>query len=441
MTPLQYGLTPKMKPVSPKRSALIAVLDIGTSKIACLIARLTPHPPQEVLRRRSHAVEIIGFGHTGARGMKAGVVIDLAEAEEAVRHALDLAERMAQVQIESVVVSVSAGRIGSEQLAASINIPGSTVSDHDVTRVLAAVSRHSTRNGRVVLHSLPIDYRLDDAHGIREPRGMAGRHFGVDMHVATIDAAVARNLMLVVESCHLSVEAMCFGAYVAGLSALADDESDLGAALIDMGAGTTAIAVFSGGRFIHADGFAVGGNHVTMDIARGLNATLYDAERIKTIYGSVLGGGLDERDMITVSPLGADDREPPQFVSRAALMRIIKPRVEEILEMVRDRLAASPFAAEPKGRVILTGGACQLTGLPDLASRILNRPVRIARPLGIAGLPDAAKGPAFAAAAGLLVYPQAAHLEYFEPRHSHHLIPGTGGGYVARLGRWLRESF
>src|SRR5215469_11391290 len=138
MSPLQYGLTPKMKPVSPKRSALVAALDIGTSKIACVIARLTPHPPQEVLRRRSHAVEIIGFGHTGARGMKAGVVIDLAEAEEAVRHALDLAERMAQVQIESVVVSVSAGRIGSEQLAASINIPGSTVSDHDVTRVLAA---------------------------------------------------------------------------------------------------------------------------------------------------------------------------------------------------------------------------------------------------------------------------------------------------------------
>jgi len=210
--------------------------------------------------------------------------------------------------------------------------------------------------------------------------------------------------------------------------------------LIDLGAGTTSMAVFSGGRFIHADQFAVGGNHVTMDLARGLNVTLYDAERIKTIYGSVLGGGLDERDMITVAPLGADDREPPQFVSRAALVRIIKPRVEEILEMVRDRLAASPFVAEARGRVILTGGASQLTGLPDLASRILGRPVRIARPLGVAGLPEEAKGPAFAVATGLLVYPQVAHLEYFEPRHAHHLMSGTGG-YVARLGRWLRESF
>ena len=132
-------------------------------------------------------------------------------------------------------------------------------------------------------------------------------------------------------------------------------------------------------------------------------------------------------------------REAPQFVSRANLVRFIKPRVEEILEMVRDRLAASPFAAEPRGRVILTGGASQLTGLAELAAQILGRPVRIGRPLGISGLPEEAKGPAFAAAAGMLVYPQSAHLEYFEPRKTRHSI--TGGGYIARVGRWLRESF
>ena len=142
------------------------------------------------------------------------------------------------------------------------------------------------------------------------------------------------------------------------------------------------MAVFSGGRFVHADGFALGGNHVTMDLARGLNARISDAERIKTFYGSVLAGGSDERDMITVPAVDDDDREPPQFVSRASLVRIIKPRVEEILEMVRDRLAASPFAAEPRARAILTGGVSQLTGLPELAARILNRPVRVGRPLG-----------------------------------------------------------
>src|SRR5262245_39089502 len=144
--------------------------------------------------------------------------------------------------------------------------------------------------------------------------------------------------------------------------------------------------------------------------------------------------------MIAVPAVDADEREAPHFVSRASLARIIKPRVEEILEMARDRLAASPFAAEPRGRVVLTGGACQLTGLPELATQILGRPVRLGRPLGIGGLPDEAKGPAFAVSTGLLVYPQLAHLEPSELRSTRHSMTGTGG-YFARVGRWLRESF
>ncbi len=436
---LHDGLTPKMKPISPRRSAIVAALDIGTSKVVCLIARLRPQNPSEILRRRTHAVEVIGIGHCEARGMKGGAVINLAEAEAAVRNAVDLAEREAGVQLESAVVAVSSGRLTSELYAATVNVAGPAITEHDVARVLTAGGHHSVRPGSVVLHSLPIGYALDGVRGIGEPRGMLGHEFGVDMHAVTADTAAARNLMFTVERCHLAVETMVAAPYVAGLSVLADDEAELGAALIDMGAGTTTAAVFSGGRFIHADGFALGGYHVTMDLARGLNARVADAERIKTFYGSVLAGGSDERDMITVPPVGEDDREPPQFVSRASLVRIIKPRVEEILEMVRDRLAASPFAAEPRARVVLTGGASQLTGLPDLAARILNRPVRVGRPLGIAGLPDAAKGPAFAVAAGLLVYPQVAHLEHFEPRKTRHLMTGTG--YIAKVGRWLKESF
>jgi cell division protein FtsA len=439
MTSLAYGVAPKMKPLSPKRSALVAALDLGTSKISCLIAKLTPNAPQDVLRRRTHSIEVIGFSHTGARGMKAGNVVDLVEAEEAVRHAVDVAERAAHRQVEAVIVSQSAGRISSELFAASVDINGPTVDDSDIARVLAAGSQRSLRQGRIVLHSLPIGFALDDARGIRDPRGMLGRHFGVDMHVVTADAAAVRNLMLTVERALLSVEAMAASPYVGGLAVLADDEADHGAAVIDMGAGTTTLAVFSSGRFIHADGFALGGFHVTMDLARGLSTSVYDAERIKTLYGSVLAGGLDERDMITVPTVGVDERDPPQFVSRATLTRIIKPRVEEILEMVRDRLATSPFAAEPRSRVVLTGGASQLTGLPELAARILGRPVRIGRPLGVSGLPEDAKGAAFAVAAGLLVYPQTAHHEHFEPRQTRHRT-GTGG-YIARVGRWLRESF
>jgi cell division protein FtsA len=439
MSALQFGLTPKMKPLPPNRSVLVAALDVGTSKIACMIGRLKPLPPQDALRRRSHSVDVVGFGHTVARGMKAGSVVDLADAEAAVRQCADLAERTGKLELNAVVVAVSAGRPASDRISASIEVTGSAIGERDIARVLAAGSRHSAREGRAVLHSLPIGYVVDDAAGVSDPRGMLARRFGIDMHVVTADVSAARNLMLAVERCHLDVEAMVTSPYVAGLATLADDEAELGAAVIDMGAGTTTIAVFSGGRFVHADGFALGGQHVTMDLARGLNARVADAERIKTLYGSVLTGGSDERDMIAVPPVDNDEREAPQFVSRANLVRIIKPRVEEILEMARDRLAKSPFAAEPRGRVILTGGASQLAGLAGLAAQVLGRPVRIGRPLGISGLPEEAKGPAFAVATGLLVYPQAAHLEHFEPRRTRH--SATGGGYIARVGRWLRESF
>jgi cell division protein FtsA len=438
---VQFSLTPKTKPLPPERSAVIAALDVGTSKIVCLIGRLRPHAPRDILHRRTHSVEVIGFGHTVARGIKAGGVVDLAEAEQAIRQAIDVAERSAKMQLDSVLVGVSGGKPASELISASVKVTGKTVSEADIARVLRAGSRHLARPERALLHLLPISYSLDASKGIRDPRGMIGQEFGIDMHMMTADAAVARNLMLAVESCHLDAAAMVAGSYVAGLSALADDEADLGAALVDMGAGTTNVAVFSGGRFVHASGFALGGRHVTTDIARGLNARIADAERIKNLYGGVLAGGSDERDMIAIPPVETDDRGAPRFVSRAQLVRIIKPRVEEILEMVRDKLASSPFAAEPRGRVVLTGGAALLAGLPDFAAQLLGRPVRIGRPLGIARLPEEAKGPAFAAAAGLLVYPQMAHLEHFQTRgRGRHPMTGTGG-YIARVGRWLRESF
>jgi cell division protein FtsA len=439
MNSLGHGLAPKMKPLSLKRSATVAALDIGTSKIVCLIGRIKPCAQQDSLRRRTHAIEILGISHTRARGIKAGTVIDLAKAEGAVRHAVAAAERMAGVEVDSVITSVSAGRLASELFTATVHVAGPTVANSDIERVLAAGSRHSLRDGRVVLHSLPIGYALDNERGIRDPRGMLGKRLGVDMHVVTADVAALRNLMLAVEHCHLTVQAMVATPYVAGLAVLADDEADLGAAVIDMGAGTTTIAVFVGGHFVHIDAFAVGGHHVTMDLARGLNANIADVERLKTLHGSVLAGVSDDRDVIAVPGVG-DECEPPYLVSRGSLIGIIKPRIEEILEMARDRLNASPFAADPRGRVILTGGASQLTGVAELATRTLGRQVRVGRPLGIAGLPEAAKGAAFAACSGLLVYPQAAHLEHFEPRRTRQLVTGTDG-YFARVGRWLKESF
>jgi cell division protein FtsA len=260
------------------------------------------------------------------------------------------------------------------------------------------------------------------------------------MNVVTSEATVAKNLMLAVERCHLTVEAMAASPYVAGLSVLTDDEVDLGAAVVEMGAGTTTIAIYSAGRFIHASGFAIGGHHVTMDLARGLGACIADAERIKTLYGTVLTGGSDVRELMTVPAAGDSDSDAPQVVSRATIANIVRQRVEEIFEMVRDRLADSPFAAEPRARVVLSGGASQLTGIPELARRVLGRPVRIGRPLGFCRLPNEAKGASFAVPTGLLVYPQYAHLEHVEPRRTRQVRTGTDG-YFGKVGRWLREGF
>lgn len=440
MNSLAHGLAPKMRPISSRRTAIVAALDIGTAKIVCMIARLVPQAPQDVLRRRSHSVEVLGIGHTRSAGIKAGTVVEINAAESAIRHAVDMAERSAGVQIESVILGMTSGRISSELYAASVELRRATAGQTDIERVLAAGSHHSVRDDRVVLHSLPVSYSIDGTHGVRDPRGMLGRTLGIDMQLVTADAAPARNLMLAIENCHLAVEALVCAGYVSGLAVLADDEADLGAAVVDIGAGTTSIAVFSAGRFVFADGFALGGRHITMDLARGLSTSLADAERIKTLYGSAIAGPSDDRDVVTVPQLDDPEHGAPNIVPRSMLTGIIKPRSEEILEMVRDRLAESPFAGDPRGRVVLTGGASQLAGLGDLAGRILGRQTRLGRPLGIGGLSEPSKGPAFATAAGLLVYPQTAHLEQFEPRRTRQLMTGTDG-YFSRVGRWLRESF
>jgi cell division protein FtsA len=440
MTSLDRHQTPKTRPMPQNKTALVASLDIGTSKIACLIARLKPCAPSDALRGRTHAVELIGYSHIQSRGVKAGAVVDMTECEQAVRHAVAVAERMAKVRVESVLLSVSAGRLQGQLIEAASDIRGGSVAPDDVTRITSTGMRHATAAGRTVLHALPVGYALDGVKGIRDPRGMVARQFGVDMNVVTADATVAKNLMLAVERCHLNVEAMVASPYASGLSVLTDDELDLGAAVVEMGAGTTTMSIYSGGRFVHASGFAVGGQHVTMDLARGLGACIADAERIKTLYGTVLTGGSDARELMSVPTAGEDEQDFPQVVSRATIANIIRQRVEEIFEMVRDRLKDSPFAAEPRARVILSGGASQLTGVPELATRILGRSVRVGRPLGFGRLPNEAKGASFAVPSGLLVYPQYAHLEFVEPRHVRPLKTGTGG-YFGKVGQWLREGF
>jgi cell division protein FtsA len=228
--------------------------------------------------------------------------------------------------------------------------------------------------------------------------------------------------------------------YASGLSALVDDELEMGAACIDIGGGSSSISIFADGKFVHADAIPIGGNHVTLDLAKGLSTRLEDAERLKVMHGSALPGSADDRDVVSVQPIG-DESDVAMQVPRAAMTRIIRARIEETLEILRDRLNASGHGNTVGKRVILTGGASQLGGLPEAARRILARNVRIGRPLGVAGLPEAAKGPAFATAVGLLIYPQAAGFEGKQSKDGP-LVRATGtNGPLQRVSQWIRDSF
>jgi cell division protein FtsA len=432
-------LPPRMRPLSAKRSAILSVLDVGTSKIVCLIARLQPIEASEMLRGRTHRCRILGIGHQRSRGIKGGTVVDMEAAEGAIRLAVDAAERMAGVQVQSVIVNNTGGRLSSQFFDAKIAVGGHAVSDSEVHRVLEACHAHVVP-GRLVLHSLPTGFSLGGATNIRDPRGLIGDELGAAMHVLSCDSGASSNLMLAVERCHLSIEALVATPYASGLSALVDDEAELGTAIIDIGGGTTSAGVFSGGNLTYADAFAVGGRHITSDLARGLNIPLADAERLKTLHGSCLAAASDERETIAVTQVG-DDGDHATHLPKSQLTRIIKPRVEEILELVRDRLQAAGFPAHSGRRIVLTGGASQLAGLAETAKRILSGQVRIGRPLGIQGLPESAKGPAFSAAVGLLVYPQVSGIEHFQPVGSKSFREPDNDNYMARVGRWLKDSF
>lgn len=436
----QIGL-PRLKPLSSKRTHIVSVLDIGSTKIVCMIGRLTPRGESQILHGRTHHIEIIGLGHQKSRGIKNGVIADLDAAESVVRLAVDAAERMAGLTIDSLIVNVSAGRLQSDIYTASIDLGGQEVDAVDLRKVISAACYQSLRQDRAILHSLPTGFSLDGERGIRDPLSMFGDLLGVDMHVLTAERAALKNLELCVNRAHLSVEGVVATPYASGLAALVDDEVELGCAAIDMGGGTTTISVFAEGKLVHADAVSLGGHHVTTDLARGLSTRIEDAERLKVVHGSALPNSADERDIVTIPAISDDDHDQPTHVPRALVSRIVRARIEETLELIRDRIQRSGFSPIVGKRIVLTGGASQLTGLPEAARRILARNVRIGRPLGVSGLPVAAKGPAFSTAVGLMIYPQVADIETHVTQGG--LLSSLAGNNsrIARMGQWIKESF
>lgn len=421
-----------MKRVPGKnRNGLIAALDVGSSKVCCFIAEaLGPKLPR-----------IIGIGQQASRGVKSGSVIDMDAAEAAIRGAVYAAEEMASETVQDVVVNLSGGYPASRQVRVEIPISGQEVGELDLRRALE--EGQQVNGGQVdpasapqLIHSIPVGFTLDGNRGIRNPRGMIGDRLGVDMHLVTARAGAVRNLSTCVQRCHLDVGGFVVSPYASGLSVLVEDEMELGVTLVDMGGGTTTISVFLGGQVIFTDAIPVGGGHVTSDIARGLSTALHQAERLKTLYGHAMAADVDDREVIEVLQVGEEESGVTQQIARSYLTGIIQPRLEETFELVRSHLEASGVDKVAGRRVVLTGGACQLPGTRDLAALVLDKQVRLGRPLRIQGLAEATSGPAFATCSGLIAYAIAADVPGPAEARTKR---GEPDGLIGRLGHWFRE--
>jgi cell division protein FtsA len=414
------------KPTHRPRGSLVAALDIGTTKVCCFIARVEPERPQ-----------IVGIGHQISRGLRNGSIVDLEAAGASIAGAVHAAEEMAGETIQQVVANLSGGFAASRIIKAEIGVTGREVGEAELQRVLDHGYMLREPGDRQIIHSVPVGFSIDDSRGIRDPRGMFGERLGVNMNVVTAHAASVRNHSAAIGRSHLDVEALVVSPYAAGLSCLVEDEIGLGVTVIDMGGGTTTIGVFFDGNLIFADAIPVGGCHVTNDIARGLSTPIAHAERMKTLFGTAISTSTDEREMIAVPQIGEEEEGHVNHVPKSLLVGIIAPRIEETFEMVRDRLEASGFDKIAGRRVVLTGGASQLHGVREFAGLILDKQVRIGRPLRATGLAEATAGPAFSAAVGLLHFAASEHAE--PPSRGRNPI-GSQGGIFVRLGHWLKEN-
>lgn len=426
------------KPKAP--SPVIAVIDVGSSKIVCLIAQPHMIDTESFAAGRRQSFKVIGVGHHLARGIRHGVVVDLDAAERSIRLAVDAAERMAGVSIDSVHVNISGGKPRCHSYSGQVRVSDGEVGDRDIQAVIAtARGRIDEQTGQALLYMAPVDYGLDGARGVRDPKGMFGERLVVDLNAVTVEQGSLRNLALAVERCHLTISTMVIAAYAAGRSVLVDDERQLGVTCIDMGGGTTSIAVFMEGRLVFADAVAIGGNHITNDIARGLSTTLVHAERMKTLYGNTMASLCDDHELISVPLVGESGTDTVYKIPRSMLTGIIRPRLEETFELVRERLDYSGFAKRAGRRAVLTGGASQMSGVGELAGRILDKRIRQGLPRSAANMPKSARGPAFAVASGLVEHA-------LKPDEHVAAMPHTAGplmsrGYFFRVGQWIRESF
>ena len=407
------------------------LLDIGTSKTvaAVIVAEFVPGAAEPSMR-------LAGLGLQRSKGVKAGVLTDLDEAELVVRAVIGQAERAAGLSVGSFTVSVACGRLASVHCTARTDVETGYVTNDDIAKLMAAGESYAERDGRTLIHLNRLGCELDGAGGVKDPRGLSARRLSAALHAVTADEAPLRNLLVLIERCYAGCDGLVAAPYASALAVTTEEERQFGVTCIDFGAGTTSIALFADGLFAGTDVIPVGGQHLTYDIAKTLQTPLVEAERIKTLYGTLLNAQSDEHELFSY-PIAGEEDDAGYETTKARLTDIVRPRVQQLLGLVRERLAlnaASRFAGD---KIVLTGGASQLLGLSEFVANEFGRPVRLGRPSDLAGLNASLSGPQLATLSGLMTVAARGNGELSAP-HGRKML---NQGYLGRVGTWLKRGF
>ena len=377
-------------PKNPDKNLIVA-LDIGTSKIAALVGEIG----------RDNQIEVIGFGTYPSRGLKRGVVVNIESTVQSIQHAIEEAELMAGCDVRSAYTGIAGSHIRSLNSHGIVAIRDHEVNQSDVDRVIDAAKAVAIPADQKILHILPQEFIIDNQEGVREPVGMSGVRLEAKVHIVTGAVSAAQNITKCVRRCGLQVGDIVLEQLASSHSVLTDDEKELGVCMVDIGGGTTDIAIFTEGAIRHTHVIPIAGDHVTNDVAVALRTPTQYAEQIKIKYASALSQEVNAEEAIQVPGVA---KRPPKQVQKKALAQVVAARYEELFELVLVELRRSGFEDLITAGIVLTGGASRVPGCIELAEHIFQMPVRLGLPQYVNGLIDVRENPIYATAVGLLIH-------------------------------------
>ncbi len=405
------------------RERIIVGLDIGTTKICCLITEL----------KEGGDLEVIGFGTTESKGLKRGLVVNMEDTVHAIRHAVEDAEKMAGIRVDDVYTGIAGGHIQGISTNGVIAIKGDEITLAEKKRVVEQAKDFAKPVGVEIIHVLPQEFSVDEVNGIVDPVGMAGNRLEVRVHIVTGSIAAVSNISKCAQKAGLGLEDIVLQQIASSSAILTPDEKQLGVILMDIGGGTTDIAVFYDGAIRHTSVLAMGGDYVTNDIAVGLRTPIGEAERLKVKYGHAISSRVSSDEQLEVPSIGGDT---VNTVERRILSEIIESRMEELFKLAYNELRETGLTDKISAGLVLTGGASSLEGVADLAEGIMHMPVRVGTPRGIKGLVELVNSPAYATAVGLCKYEASRPVYTYRPQGNSYIE-----GLLQRIINWFKEVF